>query len=214
MADYPLGQENVISVAFLDDSNAYEALARLKELASQHQIELAGAAVVARGEDGQISEKNEAVEGSYTGMATGGLLGLIIGIVGGPLGILIGGATGLAIGSLFDIDDTDETESVLGEISKSVRAGRAALLAEVNEQSSEVIDTAMVQLGGTVLRRSVDEVEAEIAVTEKAQRDAKKEARKELHDARHKKHEDEIHANVEELKAKFHRHKNAASTGS
>ncbi len=214
MADYPLGQENVISVGFLDDSNAYEALTRLKELDSQHQLEIAGAAVVARGEDGQIMEKDGSIDGSYTGMASGGLVGLIIGILGGPLGVLIGGATGVLIGSLFDIDDADDTESVLSDISKSVVVGRTALLAEVTEQSSEVIDTAMARLGGTVLRRSVDEVEAEIAAAEKAQREAKKQAREELHKARHKKHQDEIHAKVEELKAKLHRHEKAAATSS
>ena len=64
------------------------------------------------------------------------------------------------------------------------------------------------------LRRSVDEVEAEIAAAEKAQREAKKQACKELHKARHKKHKDEIHAKVEELKAKLHRREKAAATGS
>ena len=94
----------------------------------------------------------------------------------------------MLIGSLFDIDDRDDTESMLSDMSKSVVVGRTALLAEVTEQSSEVIDTAMARLGGTVIKRSVDEVEAEIAAAEKAQRQAKKEARKELHKARHKKH--------------------------
>jgi uncharacterized membrane protein len=114
-------------------------------------------------------------------MASGGLVGLVIGVLDGPLGILIGGATGLLIRSLVDIDDADDTESVLSDISKSVRVGLTALLAELTEQSSEVIDTAIARLGGTVLRRSVDEVEAEIAAAEKARREAKKQAFKELH---------------------------------
>ena len=147
-------------------------------------------------------------------MASGGLVGLVIGVLGGPLGILIGGATGLLIRSLVDIDDADDTESVLSDISKSVRGGLTALLAELTEPSSEVIDTAMARLGGTVLRRSVDEVEAEIAAAEKTQREAKKQAFKELHEARHKKDKGEIHAKVEELKAKLHPHNKVAETSS
>jgi hypothetical protein len=104
--------------------------------------------------------------GSYTGMASGGLVGLVIGVLDGPLGILIGGATGLLIRSLVDIDDADDTESVLSDISNSVGVGLTAFLAELTEHSSEVIDTAMARLGGIVLRRSVDEVEAEIAASE------------------------------------------------
>jgi uncharacterized membrane protein len=199
---------NVIAVTFEDDPNAYEALTTLKELDSQHQIEIRGAAVVARDETGNIVEKDDVgAERRLVGTATGGLVGLLIGILGGPFGILIGGATGLLIGSLFDDDDADETESVLAEISKSVLVGHNALLAEVSEPSPEVIDTAMARLGGTVLRRLASDVEAEIAAAEHAQREAKRKARKELLHARHEKHTERIREKLAELMAKLHRHK-------
>jgi len=93
----------------------------------------------------------------------------------------------------------------------SVRVGHTSLLADVSEQSPDVIDTAMARLGGTVVRRSVDDVEAEIAAAEKAQHEAKKQARKELLKARHEQRKEEIHAKVEELKAKLDRHQQAAA---
>ena len=77
------------------------------------------------------------------------------------------------------------------------------MLAELTEQSPEVVDTAMTRLGGRVLRRPIADVEAEIAAADKAQREAKKEARKELRKARRKHHEDEAHAKVQELKARL-----------
>jgi hypothetical protein len=67
-----------------------------------------------------------------------------------------------------------------------------------------VIDTAIRGIGGEVLRRSLDDVEAEIAATEKAQRAAKREARKQLVKERQEKHRDEIRAKIEELTAKLH----------
>jgi uncharacterized membrane protein len=199
---------NVIAVTFEDDSNAYEALTTLKELESQDQLAIRGAAVVARDETGHVVEKDDVGgERHLVGTVTGGLVGLLIGILGGPFGILIGGATGLLVGSLFDDDDADETESVLAEISKSIRVGHNALLAEVSEQSPEVIDTAMARLGGTVLRRVAGDVEAEVASAEQAQREAKRKARKELLHARHEKHIEHIREKVAELMAKLHRHK-------
>lgn len=198
---------NVLAVTFEDDSNAYEALTLLKELETQNQIGLRGAAVVTRDETGQILDKDQVVDESHTGAATGGIIGLLIGILGGPFGILIAGATGLLIGSLFDDGDADETESVLAEISKSVRVGHNAVLAEVSEQSPEVIDTAMSRLGGTVLRRRASDVEAEIAAAEHAQREAKRKARKELLQARQQKHLEHIREKIAELKAKLHRDK-------
>jgi uncharacterized membrane protein len=196
--------ENVLAVNFADDANAYEALTKLKELDSQGQLALAGAAVVVRGEDGSIEIKDEVGDIGYTGTATGGVVGLIIGILGGPLGVLLGGATGVLIGSLFDLDDADEAESVLGDISRSARVGHTALLAEVSEQSPEVVDAAIERLDGTIVRRSVEDVEAEIAAAEDAQRAAKKEARKRLHEQRQAQRKEKIQAKIAELKAKLH----------
>ncbi len=198
------GKQSVVVVSFHDDSNAYEALTSIKQLDSQRQIDLGAAAVIARGEDGRVVVKDEVGEVGVVGTATGGLLGLLIGIIGGPLGILIGGATGLLVGSLFDVEDADDTESVLSDISQSVRVGHTSLVAELSEQSPEVLDAAMGQLGGSVLRRRVNEVEAEIAAAEDAQRAAKKHARKLLREQKHAKHKKQIHAKVEELKAKVH----------
>ncbi len=203
---------NVIAVTFKEDASAYEALTKLKELESQRQIGMRGAAVVARDETGQVLVKDQVADESFAGTATGGLVGLLIGILGGPFGILIGGATGLLVGSLFDENDADETESVLAEISKSIEVGRDTLLAEVSEQTTEVIDTAMTAVGGTVLRRDAGDVEAEIAAAEDAQREAKRKARKELLHARHEKHIERIREKIAELMAKLHRHKKAAAS--
>ena len=206
--------ENVIAVTFKDGSSAYEAMTQLKELDSQRQIQLEGAAVVVRDEAGHVEVKDEVGDESFEGTVGLGLVGLIIGILGGPLGVLIGGATGVLIGSLFDLDDVDQTESALSDLAKSVTVGQTSLLAEVAEQGTEVIDSAMERLGGEVHRRTRDDVKAEIAASEKAQRAAKLEARKELVKAKHEKHKQEIDAKIAELKAKLHPHKDAAAAAS
>jgi uncharacterized membrane protein len=196
--------QNVIVVGFADDDRAYEAMTTLNELASQGQIGLTEAAVVIRADDGQIDVTDQVANDGFVGTASGGLVGLLVGILGGPLGVLIGGATGLAAGSLFDLADADDTDSALTQVSKTVKIGRTSLLAQIVEQSPEVVDAAMGRLSGTVVRRSVADVEAEIAAAEAAQREAKRTARAELRKARHDKRHDEAHARVQELKAKLH----------
>jgi uncharacterized protein DUF1269 len=121
----------------------YQALTELRQLDSQGQIKIAGAA----------------------------------GIIGGPVGMLLGGTYGALVGSLFDIDDIATTDSVLGEISNQIQPTRTAVLAHVTEQSPEVIDTAMARLGGQVMRRPVFEVEQEIAAAQEAEWNAEREAR-------------------------------------
>ena len=201
---YHDGKNEVIVVDFTNDDSAYEALTTLKQLGSQGQIKVVEAAVVTRGDDGHIETKDQVGDDNLVGTASGGIVGLLIGILGGPLGVLLGGATGLMIGSLYDMADADDTDSVLSEVSKTVQAGRNAVLAQVVEQSPEVVDTAMERLSGTVVRRPVYEVENEIAAAQEAQREAKKAARKKLREARHEKRQEEAHAKVEELKAKLH----------
>ena len=204
-----MSTDNVLVITFgenpADDTNAYQALTDLKQLDSQHQIEIAGAAAISRDLDGRVEVKSEVGNDPYLGTAGGGMVGLLVGIIGGPLGVLLGGAYGALVGSLLDIDEVETTESVLAEISEQVQPARTALLAQVVEPTPEVIDSAMARLGGDVMRRPSAEVEQEIAAAEDAQRTADREARRELHQARVQKTKEEAHAKVEELNSKLHR---------
>jgi uncharacterized membrane protein len=195
---------NVIAVSFEDDRNAYKALTSLKELDSQQRVGVREAVVVERGEDGQIAEKDRVESTSLPATASGGLIGLLLGVIGGPLGVLVGGTYGLFVGSLFDLSDISEADSALAQISGSARLGHTGLLAVVDEHSPEVVEAAMSDLDGTVVRRSVADVEAEIAAAESAQRKAKQEARKELIRERHQHDEAAVQAKLDELKAKLH----------
>lgn len=195
---------NVIAVSFEDDHNAYKALTMLEELDSQRRLAVREAVVVARAEDGKVVSKDRVESSSLPGTASGGLIGLLIGILGGPVGVLVGGTYGLIVGSLFDIYDADEADSALGEISSSVKIGQTALVAVVDEQSADVVDAAMADIGGTVARRPVVDVEAEIAATEEAERKAKHEARKELDRARRERDKATVDAKLAQLKSKLH----------
>jgi uncharacterized membrane protein len=203
--------ENVLAINFTKDADAYEALTTLKELDDQGQAALEGAAVVMRHEDGSIDIKDEVGDIGYEGTATGGIVGLIVGILGGPIGVLLGGATGVLIGSLFDMDDLDETDSVLSKMSRTLRVGHPSVVAEVDEQSPEVIDAAIHRLDGTVLRLPLADVEAEIAAAEEAQRAAKTAARKQLQEERRNERKEKVQAKIAELKSKLHVDRPAAA---
>lgn len=206
-----LNDTNVIAVSFQDDDSAYAGLAKLKQLDADGQIELRGAAVVQRAADGSVTTKDTAGNEELEGTAAGGLIGLLVGILGGPLGVLIGGATGVLVGSLFDLEDGEDTESVLAAFSQEIRPGHDTLLVELNEHGDhQLVDGIMERRSGTVLRRPVADVEAEIAAAEHAQREARKKARRELFHEREEKHKEHVAAKVEELKAKLPRGREGA----
>src|SRR5690349_418269 len=120
--------DNVLVVTFgedpKNDTNAYQALTDLKQLDSQGQINITGAAVITRDLDGRVEVKSEVGDNPYAGTASGGVIGLLVGILGGPLGVLIGGTTGVLVGSLFDMDEAETTESVLGDMSTQIHPTR------------------------------------------------------------------------------------------
>jgi uncharacterized membrane protein len=203
---------NVIAVSFDVDVNAYGALTKLKELDSQGQLHVHEAVAAERAADGAITVKDRVGSVDMAGTAGGGLTGLLVGVLGGPVGVLIGGSTGLLIGSLVDLDDAEQIDTALGQLSQSIKPGRTAVLAVVTEPSGEVADAAMASFGGTVLRRSVSDVEAEVAAVEKAEREAARAAQLELMRSRRDRSRDAAHARVEGLKAKFGRHDDATAS--
>src|SRR6478609_3119601 len=106
-----ISEGNVLLVTFgedpKNDNNAYQALTDLGALNSQGQVAVEAATVITREDDGRLTVKSQVGDNPWEGTATGGLLGLLIGVLGGPVGVLLGGWTGLLIGSLFDIDDVE-----------------------------------------------------------------------------------------------------------
>ena len=203
---------NVVAISFDDDQNAYGALTKLQELDAQGQLSLQEGTVVERTANGTVAVKDRVGSTDLAGTATGGLLGLMLGVLGGPVGVLIGSSTGLLVGSLYDLDDSERVATTLGEISKTVQPDRNAVLAVIDEQSPEVVDLAMASFGGTVLRRGVLDVEAELAAADDAERKAAIEAELELVRAKRDQTRESVHAKIEQLKAKL-THRNAGREG-
>jgi len=196
--------ENIIVSTFSDDSTAYEALARLKQLAAEDQVDLHDGAVVERAQDGTLHLRDEAGD-EDEGLATltGGTIGLLIGILAGPLGVLLGGAMGLLAGAIIDADDVEETDSVLEHIARSIGNGETAVIADVGESGPAPVDGAMAALDGRLARYAREHVEAEIAGAEEAAHEARVKARKELRHQRREATVEKVQAKLRELRERL-----------
>jgi uncharacterized membrane protein len=203
----------VIAVSFEEDSKASEALTKLKHLDSQGEVDVQDAAVVVRDADGLIEIKEE-IGGSGpsgTGTFTGGLIGLLVGVLSGPFGILIGGLAGVTVGAKYDLDESELSDSVLHDLAKALPVRRVGLLAQLGEVDPETVDLAMAAVGGTVTRRRLVDVEGELAAADEAQQAARKAASKQLNEQRRTQAKEQVDAKIAELKAKLH-HGDAAPT--
>lgn len=173
--------QNVVVLSFAEESKAYQALSELKALALQQKVQLVNAAVVSRDRNGTVSVKDGASDGAdATGPLTGTLIGALVGLLAGPLGVLLGSASGALIGSTIAIDKTKDRLSVLEQMMDAMPNGSTMLIATVGEYAQEVINGMVQKLDGSVMRRPLAVVQAEVDAQNEAQAAAAKEARRVL----------------------------------
>jgi uncharacterized membrane protein len=188
-------EETLVLVTFEDDSRAYEALSNIKTLDASSAVALREAAVVRRDALGVLSLADETDPHEGAATATGGVVGLLVGALAGPIGALLGGSLGLLGGGIYDYDASEDSSSVLERIAHDIPNGSTALVAALGEYGFEAVNSAMKTLGGHVSRYSRADVEAEVDATEKAARKARRQARKALHRSRLKAAQNKVHAN-------------------
>ena len=157
----------MIVTVFNDESSAYKGVNALKQLHAEGSLTLYATAVIAKDAKGVVGIKQAADQGplgTLLGWATGSLIGLL----GGPVGLAVGAVTGTAAGSLYDLAQLGVSEDFVAEVSRYLSPGKAAVIAEVDEEWITPLDARMEPLGGVVFRRSRGEfidaqVEREIA---------------------------------------------------
>jgi uncharacterized membrane protein len=158
---------NKMFVAVFDrEAAAFEGLSALKELHRDGDISLYSAAVIAKDKDGKIEVK-QAADSGPVGAAVGLLTGSLIGIIGGPVGVAAGASAGGLAGLLFDVSRSGVDGTFLDDVAKTLKGGKFAVLAEIDETWTAPVDTRLDRLGAIVFRRLRGEVVADQLVRER-----------------------------------------------
>jgi uncharacterized membrane protein len=194
-----MAQQNVVVIGFTEPSKAYQALSVLTSCNADGRIGLESAAVVERTPEGALLIPESADNAELVGMASGSVVGTLIGVLGGPVGMLLGWGAGAMMGGAFDVDRAVTSDEALTVLGTAIPAGSTAVIANIEEPAVEVIDGEMTKLGGEVTRRPVADVMAELDAAEAAADAAAREARKVVR--QQKKAEFEEH--VAKVKAKL-----------
>lgn len=193
---------DAVIVTFPENSATYEAFSKLTGDARATGVE--SAALLSRDENGALSAPETYSPGAGSGLTDGGLIGALVGVLGGPIGVLLGWGIGSMWGSADDLDKADEAELALSEIGRAVPAGRNAIVAVTTSDDAAAFDARVGELGGTVLRRPLDEVIDEVEAAEDAQEAAAEAAAQRLRERKHEEKKAERHQKVEDFKKKLH----------
>jgi len=195
---------NVVAVRFTEPSKAYQALSVLEQSSDEGRIGLDSAAVVERTPEGELRVPEGSDNVGLVGTASGSLIGMLIGVLGGPVGVLVGWGSGALIGGAFDITRATKAEEALTAFGQAIPPESTAVIASVREPAVEVIDGEMAKLGGEVTRRPLAQVLDELDAAEDAADAAAREARKKLREQRKAELSADLNERVESLKEKLH----------
>jgi uncharacterized membrane protein len=194
--------EYAVAITFPQNSTTYEALSKLPDAGG---FEIRSAAIVERDKDGHlhVPEGDDTMAG--VGIAGGSLIGMLIGVLGGPVGMLLGWGAGAAGGALYDADRLDTGDEAIEQFGSSVPVGGNALLAETVEDTTKPLDAFIAGMGGTIVRRPLDEVVAELEAQQAAAEEADKAARRAIREQKKQERKETSQHRVDALKAKFHK---------
>jgi uncharacterized membrane protein len=200
----------VIFVGFDSEQKAYEGDRAVRDMHREGTLTLYNDAVVVKERGGRVVVRQgpeaEPV-GTFGGMITGALIGLL----GGPVGAAVGLGAGTLVGAAFDLTEEGIDRDFVEDAGARLEPGRAALIAEIDEQWQVPLDTRMEALGGKVLRQTRAQIEdayaargLEAAATELAALQAEKVAQVQAEQAeKARKQAEELQAKIETAKKKL-----------
>ena len=140
-----------IVCVFDDDKSVYEAGRAVQLLDDEGSIAVFEAAIISKDSGGEV-QVEDAVEDMPFSTGTGMLLGGLIGLLGGPGGLLLGTTAGGLGGLLVDANAAGVNDDFLDAVMRKLEPGKFALIAEISEGWTLPLDTRIEELGGTLHR--------------------------------------------------------------
>ena len=191
-------------VTFQVESQAYETFSNLKASADNDSYTIMQMIVV-KNEGGHIVPKDAYDSGINTADDTiaGGLLGAVVGVLGGPVGVVLGAGVGLLAGDLVDTSDSDDESSLLAYVSHSLLDGQTAIIALVQEESTDAFDLQFDGTNCVVMNWDAATIADEVEQADEIQQQLAKEAREKLRAKRKEDRHEAIEKKRAEIKQKF-----------
>jgi uncharacterized membrane protein len=83
---------------------------------------------------------------------------MLIGMLAGGLGVAVGAATGLIVGTMADAFYLKVGRDFLADVERTLAPGKTALVAQIYEEDTAAVDARLSELGAVVFRRPVGDV--------------------------------------------------------
>ncbi len=183
-------KNNILLALFDIDSEAYEAFSKMKNELNGNESILQQAALIKREDIGlKIKESIHLNDNTYDDTLAGGMIGALIGVITGPLGILLWGGLGALIGSYFDLNDAEKTGLLLDSVAQKICCGKIGLIAFIKESNEDIANNLLSKFSHTKQRWDGDELLREIKQGHEIEKELAAEARQKMKDNKKKSQE-------------------------
>lgn len=192
--------QNIIMPVFDVTSEGYQAITALSQKPVTEEYTILEMALIQK-TDNKVELLDSFESGIHTtdDLVEGGLVGSMIGIVGGPLGMLLGGSMGALTGSIIDLDDADNATSMIECVAGKLWGDKLALIILAEEKDEAALDAELSSFQTTTLRFDAAVVAAEVEEAKQMQEEMERQARLQLRATK----KEERKQNVEEKRQKL-----------
>jgi uncharacterized membrane protein len=160
--------EELVVITFTDQRKAAVAVTRLKELDQLDEITIYDLALIHKQGNNHVEVLLHDTPEQGVKTAEGAGIGALIGVIGGPIWMLLGLLTGAGLASAAAEDRSDFDKHFVKKVNHRLTAGTYAILADVEEDNHFIITTHMEKMDGTAVYTNLD---AEMDSFEKEQWD-------------------------------------------
>jgi len=179
-------KENVLIIYFNVESEGYQAFSEISHSAfSKDKSTIIEQASLIKRENGNIIAKEVLHNGKERNedIIVGSIIGGFLGVLAGPLGVLLGMGVGATLTSLT-FDDDEENTGLIHSVTSRLQDNDIAILAVVQEENEAILDEFFAKFDTTIVRYDAHVIEEEIEYAEKLQKDLVHQARVQMRQER------------------------------
>lgn len=197
---------DVLTVVFNIESEAYQAFSELKAFKQDNYTQIAQIALV-KNENGKITIKDSVdFDDTSREYATiGGIVGGLIGILSGPIGVIlgygIGSLAGAASGSMTDATDN----SLIEEVTTKLLDGDVAVIALVHEEDENILNHVFAPYKTNIMRWDAVALAREVELAGQVQDELYDKVQEDMNERRVNHLKEQGNDIAEAIKAKFRR---------
>ncbi len=203
--------QNILATIFNVESEGFQAITTLSKKAVANDYAIMEMALVKKeGSNLTVCDSFSSGIATTDDTAAGGLIGSLIGILGGPIGVLLGGTAGMLTGSMIDAKDASDSASMLEMAATKIQDGETALIILADETNEAGLDSEIGKFDSVTMRFDAAVIAAEVEEATKMQKEIERQARQKLREQKKEDHKKKIEeyraklsADFEELKAKL-----------